>query len=159
MTKAPSVPTLAQSTVQVLTPCLPLLLRTETASAIDNGVDQALMSPIAVVSEDHCRLGQSIWEALWPSITADYEAKIAAQEVAKTPNSIALVHFQESDHDLTVRQDTTGSLRGNPLRWFAVALKQGCSDLYSLAHRTHTGQARIQNSPPVHVGRQAGAQS
>lgn len=71
----------------MLTPCLPLLLRTETASAIDYGVDQSLMSPIAVVSEDHFRLGQSIWEALWPIITADYEAKIAAQEVAKNPNS------------------------------------------------------------------------
>ncbi|MEO0456359.1 MAG: hypothetical protein AAF152_07205, partial [Cyanobacteria bacterium P01_A01_bin.114] len=72
---------------QVITPCLPLLLRSEMASAIDYGVDQSQMSAVAVVSEKHFRLGQAIWDALWPSITADHEAKIAVQEVAKTPKS------------------------------------------------------------------------
>ncbi|NEP19975.1 MAG: hypothetical protein F6J97_24320 [Leptolyngbya sp. SIO4C1] len=76
---SPSIPTLAQSTVQVLSPCLPQILAVEEVRTAE-GTD-------IVVTSEHLRAAKKIWQEIWPDIAASYEAKIAAQEVAKAPAS------------------------------------------------------------------------
>ena len=75
----PSIPTIAQSTVQVLSPCLPKILAVDTVQTAEGSE--------IVVTPEHLQAAKQIWHEIWPDIAASYEAKIAAQEVSKAPNS------------------------------------------------------------------------
>lgn len=81
----PAVPTLAQLTAQILTPCLPHIFLSE-----DNLVlhDPTLASlPLPEISQKRLQAGQLLWQELWPDISRDYETVTAVQKVARTPDS------------------------------------------------------------------------
>ncbi|MBE9069805.1 hypothetical protein IQ260_24485 [Leptolyngbya cf. ectocarpi LEGE 11479] len=79
----PSVPTLAQLTIQVLVPCLPHIFVSDTNPLLHDPT----LATLPEVSHKQLEAGQVLWQELWPDISRDYETVTAVQKVARTPDS------------------------------------------------------------------------
>lgn len=81
----PSVPTLAQLTIQVLVPCLPHIFVSDNNLLLHDPV--LATQPLPEITQKQLQAGQILWQELWPDISQDYETVTAAQKVARTPES------------------------------------------------------------------------
>lgn len=81
----PSVPTLAQLTIQVLVPCLPHIFASDTNLLLYDPTFAT--QPLPEISQKQLQAGHVLWQELWPDIARDFETVTAVQKVARTPDS------------------------------------------------------------------------
>ncbi|MGD1857813.1 MAG: hypothetical protein ACFB2W_26555 [Leptolyngbyaceae cyanobacterium] len=81
----PAVPTLAQLISQMLVPCLPHILISESNVVLHDPMLDPQFLP--AISQQQLEAGKALWQELWPDISRDYETVTAIQKVARTPDS------------------------------------------------------------------------